>query len=258
MNLVTNSAYAMRERGGKLFVTLEPVTFDADLLARHPHLRAGPGVCLTIADTGFGMDAATQQRLFEPFFTTKPADEGTGLGLAVVRGIVKSHEAAIVLESAPQKGTTFRIYFPAAIPASALPTAVPLPTPRGHGERLLLIDDEPSVSMIAELMLARLGYEVDAFSHPVSALAAFRQAPNAFEAVITDLMMPGMSGLDITREILAIRRDVPVLLMSGNVQVNDVARAQAAGVCTIIEKPFSMQQLAQRLETALAGRVKSA
>jgi DNA-binding NtrC family response regulator len=171
---------------------------------------------------------------------------------------VKTHDGAIAVESTPGRGTTFRIYFPATAESATVRPTPPATTPRGHGERLLLVDDEPSVTMIAELMLERLGYAVDAFSEPEAARAAFREAADSFAAVVTDFTMPNMSGLDLAQEIFAIRRNVPVLLMSGNLQVNDVARAKAAGICAIIDKPFSMQQLAQRIETAIASAAKSA
>jgi PAS domain S-box-containing protein len=259
MNLATNAAYAMREHGGKLRVEVKPVTLDSTLLLRQPQMRLGPGVHLTISDTGCGMDAATQQRLFEPFFTTKPVGEGTGLGLAVVHGIVKSHTGVITVESTPQVGTTFHLYFSAATPAAlpAKPAGVSA-TPFGHGERILLVDDEPSVTSTAKLMLERLGYLVDVFSHPVPALAAFHQAPGAFRAVITDLTMPAMSGLDLAREILSVRSDLPVIIMSGNMLPGDFARARAMGIAAIVEKPFSMQYLAKRLSTLLASQAVSA
>jgi CheY-like chemotaxis protein len=259
MNLATNAAYAMRDRGGKLRVEVKSVTLDPALLLRQPQMRLGTGLRLTISDTGCGMDTATQQRLFEPFFTTKPAGEGTGLGLAVVHGIVKSHNGVITVESTPQVGTTFHIYFSAAAPAAApMKPAGASATPFGHGERLLLVDDEPSVTSTAKLMLERLGYSVEVFSHPAPALAAFHQAPGTFRAVITDLTMPSMSGLDLAREILSVRSDLPVIVMSGNMLPADFARARAMGIAAIVEKPFSMGYLAKRLSNLLAGQAISA
>ena len=251
INLATNAAYAMRKRGGTLRVTLSPLTIDDALRQVHSRLPIGTGVRLTITDNGDGMDQITKERIFEPFFTTKPVGEGTGLGLAVVHGVVQSHAAAVSVESTPGEGTTFEIIFPGATCGETAPAIAAPSMPIGHGERILLIDDEPSITMVGAQILKRLGYDVLAFSHPGAALAAFRQAPNGFHAVITDMMMPGMSGVDLAREILATRPGLPVLVTSGRMHATDLARAESAGVRDTIAKPFTVQLLAESLAKAL-------
>jgi signal transduction histidine kinase len=251
INLGTNAAHAMSERGGVLRVAVRPTEIAENLQPTHGCVRAGRGVSLRVSDTGKGMDAATRERIFEPFFTTKPVGEGTGLGLAVVHGVVQSHGGAILVESTAGVGTTFEVIFPATAQNEAAPAVVALPPPAGHGERILLIDDEPSITMVGAQMLRKLGYHVIAFSHPGAALAAFREAPAGFHAVITDLTMPGMNGVDLAREILATRPDLPILVTSGRMHATDLARAQAAGVRSTIAKPFTVQLLAESLARAL-------
>jgi two-component system cell cycle sensor histidine kinase/response regulator CckA len=254
MNLGTNAAYAMRERGGILRVALRPVMIDDSVQSGHPRLRPGPGIRLTVSDTGCGMDAITRERLFEPFFTTKPVGEGTGLGLAVVHGIVENHDARITVESQPGQGTTFDLYFAAITETAADAPAQPSrPPPPGHGERILLVDDEPAITTVGARMLEKLGYAVVSFSHPAQALVAFKQRPDAFQVLITDLTMPGMSGLELAREVLASRPNLPVLMTSGRLHKNDAERARAAGVRQTIAKPFSYEALAESLAQALNG-----
>ncbi len=251
MNLGTNAAHAMRETGGVFTVTLGPAEADPVLAAAHPQLASGRAVCLTMRDTGCGMDAPTRERIFEPFFTTKPSGEGTGLGLAVVHGIMQSHDGAIVAESEPGVGTEFRLYFPAIETDETDTSRSPFQIPRGRGERILLIDDEASIAQIGQRMLEKLGYHATALASSTSALELFTATPDAFDVIITDLTMPEITGVDLARRILSIDPDKAVILSTGFMRSLDIDRARNLGVKHFIEKPFTLHSLATQLREAL-------
>jgi CheY-like chemotaxis protein len=251
MNLGANAAHAMRERPGRFTVRLElEVVGDAPHRAL-PELRPGRHARLTVSDTGEGMSAETLDRIFEPFFTTKGPGEGTGLGLAVVHGIVRDHEGAIQVESTPGAGTTFRLYLPEhradALEGSAKQPALP----PGRGERILFIDDEPAIGTVVGKLLSRLGYRVTAFDDPTQALATFTTDPDNFQLVITDLTMPRLTGIDIARHVLAARPRLPVLLISGYSATWTPARVRELGILDLIAKPLSMDTLANAVRHAL-------
>jgi PAS domain S-box-containing protein len=251
MNLGTNAAHAMRERGGVLTVTLGLCNTDLALAAAHPQLASGRAVRLSVRDTGCGMDPVTRERIFEPFFTTKPAGEGTGLGLAVVHGIMQSHDGDITVESQPGMGTEFHLYFPAVETGEAETSNIPVQPVRGNGERILLIDDESSISQIGERMLNKLGYRATALTSSKQALDVFEQAPHSFDAIITDLTMPEITGVDLAHRMLQVRPDLPVILSTGFMHSLEIDRARGLGVKFFIEKPFTIQSLAQQLRDAL-------
>ena len=251
LNLGTNAAHAMKERGGRFDVALDSCEVGADLVRQFPQLHSGPHVRLTLSDNGCGMDASTLDRLFEPFFTTKEPGDGTGLGLAVVHGIVQSHDGAISVESRPGAGTTFRIYLPVetAVPTQPRPSAAPLP--RGNGELILFVDDESSVLALAEAMLKNLGYTTRGCSHPDQALAIFRERAADFALVVTDLSMPGMSGLDVARELLKIQPETKIILTSGYTGDLDMERCERLGFRGLLPKPFPLRTLAETIAKAL-------
>jgi PAS domain S-box-containing protein len=251
MNLGTNAAHAMRERGGVFTVTLGVCHTEPALAAAHPQLANGRAVCLCIRDTGCGMDAATRERIFEPFFTTKPSGEGTGLGLAVVHGIMQSHDGAITVDSVPGMGTEFRLYFPAIETGEAESINIPVQPARGKGERILLIDDEASIAQIGERMLNKLGYRATALTSSSQALALYQQSPDEFDAIITDLTMPEINGVEFARRVFQSRPDMPVILSTGFMHSLEIDRARNLGVKHFIEKPFTIQSLAQLLREAL-------
>jgi PAS domain S-box-containing protein len=255
MNLGTNAAHAMGRAAGCLEVALDTVLVEAATPGRPPDLADGRYVVLSVSDTGCGMDAATQERIFEPFFTTKPAGEGTGLGLSVVHGIMKSHEGAIAVDSRPGAGTTFRLYFPAAA-AGAPPTAVAPPPAevRGHGEHVVYVDDEEAVVYMAGRILERLGYRVSGFTDARQALDAFRMLPDAVDAVVTDLAMPGLSGLELAHEIRRLRPDVPVVLTSGYVRAEDVPMLRELPLTDFVLKPDTVTALGPTLHRLLTAR----
>ena len=250
MNLCTNAWQAIPGGVGRITVSLASVQVAAELgLAG---LTPGRYVCLTISDTGAGIDPAIVERIFDPFFTTKPPGEGTGLGLSVVDGIVKSHDGAIAVETLPGHGAIFHAYFP-GVEAEALPRAIePRPLPQGRGQRVLYLDDEASLVHLTARLLTRAGYEVEGFTRPAEALAAFAADSRRFDVVVSDMNMPTATGLSVAAEVLRLRPDVPVALISGFVTDELAARAEALGVKAVIFKPNLTRDLAPLISRLLA------
>ncbi len=254
MNLGTNAGHAMSQRGGLLTLRLTQGQADPALFASYPQLAKRQTLCLSVSDTGTGMDTATRERIFEPFFTTKPSNEGTGLGLAVVHGIVQDHDGAILCESEPGIGTSFRIYFPTVDPASLDVAVTPSDLPKGNGQLVLMVDDEESVVNIGSRMIKRLGYEVESFTNSAAALARFTAEPEAFDIVVTDLTMGGVTGVDIARRVFELRPGLPLIIATGFMNARDIDTARALGVRWFLEKPFSFQGLAHQLQKALSRK----
>jgi PAS domain S-box-containing protein len=250
MNLVTNAAYAIGMRAGRIDIAVDSCPAPAKSAASDD-VAPGAYACLTVKDDGAGMDRATLERIFDPFFTTKPAGQGTGLGLSVVHGIVRSHQGTVAVESEPGKGSTFRLYFPAAIETARAESSAAVSTPRGGGERVLYVDDEEALVYLTSRVLERMGYEVVGFSDPVAALEAFRENPAGFDVVVTDLSMPGMSGFHFARALLQVRPDVSVLMTSGYVRPEDRDEARALGVRELILKPDTIDELGLALARVL-------
>jgi PAS domain S-box-containing protein len=242
MNLCTNAWQAIPGGVGRITVSLATVQVaEGQGLAG---LRPGRYACLTVADSGCGIDPAIVDRIFDPFFTTKGPGEGTGLGLSVVDGIVKSHDGAIAVESVPGQGATFRAYFP-GIDAAAAPRPVsPKAAAEGRGQRILYVDDEAPLVTLTSRLLGRAGYEVEGFTRPAEALAAFAADPRRFDMVVSDMNMPTATGLSVAAEVLRLRPDVPVALISGFVTDELAARADALGVRAVIYKPNLTRELA--------------
>ena len=250
MNLGTNAAQAIGDHHGVIEVRQSREDVGVD--AVHPDLLPGQYVCLTIEDSGAGMDRQTLERVFEPFFTTKGPGMGTGLGLAVVHGIVKSHDGVVLVDSTPGGGTTFTIYFP--VLACQTPGDSPRKSdvPRGAGERVLVVDDEPSLTIVTRRMLERLGYQVVAHASSTEALAAFRADPSAFDVVISDLTMPDMTGAQLALEMRRVRADVPVILSTGYLDRLDADAARALHARELLIKPYSTEDLAAAVHRALS------
>lgn len=250
MNLCTNAAFAMREEGGILGIGLENIDIEGEATAQYPDLKPGPYVRLTVSDTGPGIEGAVKGRIFDPFFTTKGPGEGTGMGLSVVHGIVKSHGGMITVYSEPGEGTTFHVLLP-RIEGEIAPEAEkvePLPT---GSERILFVDDEEALVRMGEQMLSRLGYEVVARTSSVEALEAFRTQPDKFDLVITDLTMPNMTGKQLARELAGIRSDIPVILCTGYSQIMSDEEAKSAGIDGVVMKPMVMRELAETIRCVL-------
>jgi PAS domain S-box-containing protein len=247
MNLMTNAAYAIGNGPGEIEVILDAVTIHAELTTLR-ELRAGRYAHITISDNGCGMSTETIARVFDPFFTTKRPGEGTGLGLSVVHGIVKSHDGAITIYSQLGKGSTFHVYLPAAKGAARVSSEPQVPIQRGQGERVLYIDDDSAIVFLTARILERLGYRVTGCDNPIDGLKSFREAPDSFDVVVTDLSMPGMSGFDIARELRLIRSDVPILMTSGYVRPEDRETARSRGILDLISKPNSVEELGASLD----------
>lgn len=247
MNLCLNAAYAMRSGEGLLEICLEAVDVDASLAVRHPELKPGSYVRLTVRDNGQGIPEAMLERIFEPFFTTKAAGEGTGMGLAVVHGIVTSHGGAITVASKPGQGAAFQVYLPhlnQPAPAELSPRET---VPQGK-ERILFVDDEASLARLAKHMLTRLGHEVIVTTSSLEALATFRASPHAFDLVITDQTMPHMTGDTLARELRRIRADIPIILCTGYSHLVDANTAAAQGINAFLHKPIMARDLAKTIQ----------
>jgi len=252
LNLATNALDAMEGKPGRLTVSLQSFHPDEVFLQMHPEFRPVEYARLTVGDTGRGMEDDTLERIYEPFFTTKPFGKGTGLGLAVVHGIVKSHEGIVTVESEVGRGTNFSLYFPAQNhPPATTDTAISR-LAAGRGQKILLLDDEPTVIATLQRLLERLNYEAISANHGRQAIALFLENPPRFDLVITDLAMPEMNGLEVARQIHQIRPDLPIVLMSGYAPDLDHENLRLAGIGQRLDKPISLAALAEMLQRVLA------
>jgi PAS domain S-box-containing protein len=255
MNLCTNAWHALEGPTGRIEIGLRGVVLDAEAARRvSATLPAGRYACLTVHDNGRGMDEETRQRIFEPFFTTKPLGEGTGLGLAVAHGIVAAHGGAVAVDSEEGAGSTFRIYLPRVKGASPAERSMPLAAAHhGRGERVLYVDDDEVMVVMVERLLQRLGYDPVCHNDPAAAIAAVRAHPDDFDVAVTDLNMPGLSGLDVARELSRLRSDLPVIISSGNLPEQLQADARHAGVRALLHKQYTLEELGAVIHWVLAG-----
>ncbi len=258
MNLGTNAWHAMKNLPGRLQVRLERCVVDAahaEHAATQPRLRPGVYARISVSDTGCGMDSATLRRIFEPFFTTKPHGEGTGLGLAVVHGIMDSHDGAVTVYSQPGEGSIFHLYFPAHVGEVAMSAAVAEegPVPRGHGERILVVDDEELLTQLSQKTLVELGYNIETTMRPAAALAMVRASPQRFALVLTDQAMPGLTGILLASQLRKIRPELPIILMTGYSVSLTPEVLEAAGVRQLLLKPINLHALGTAVHAALAA-----
>ena len=252
MNLCTNAAHAMEKHGGVLKIGLcNAAATEGDGIPKSK-LEHGNYVLLTVSDTGHGMDPGVQARIFDPYFTTKEPGKGTGLGLSVVHGIVQSHGGAIQVISEVGKGTTFKVFLPRADPVEEPEPSSAQALPKG-AEKILLVDDEAALVEIGKQMLEFLGYQVEARTNPAEALELLRADPTRFDAVITDMTMPRLTGMSLAREILAIRPGIPTILCTGFSDQANEEKAQSVGIRALLYKPMTMQGLATAVRAALDG-----
>jgi PAS domain S-box-containing protein len=253
MNLGTNAMQAM-PGGGVLEIAVEPFYVRDSVARARPGLREGSYALLRVKDSGVGMDDGVQARAFEPFYTTKQSGSGTGLGLAIVRGIILDHEGSVELESEPGRGTTVTCLFPTLETGEEVTHPVEPPALGGQGERILFVDDERSLARIAERTLTDLGYRPTIETESARALDTFRQAPGAFDLLVTDFSMPGLSGVELARAVHEIRPDLPILLATGFIEDLLPQDLDEAGVSATIRKPITKRELAEALWAMLQGR----
>jgi len=250
MNLLTNAFHTMEDQGGKLDVTLKEIDLDMDDL-KDPAMLPGSYVCLTVADTGAGIDNSILDRIFEPYFSTKEKDKGTGLGLAMVHGIVKSYGGDLRVYSEPGKGSAFHVYLPVIqTRAETKETRVVSPV-EGGKERILLVDDEEQIVRMSQQMLERLGYYVTARTSSIETLEAFRAAPDKFDLVITDTTMPNMTGIELARKLMEIRSDIPIIICTGFSEKISADKATAMGIRGYVMKPIVKSELAKKIREVL-------
>lgn len=249
MNLSTNAYHAMK-KGGILEISLADIELEADFLKEHQELNPGPYIKITVSDTGHGMTPEIIERIFDPYFTTKAMGEGTGLGLAVVHGIVKSYKGAVTVQSEPGKGSAFNIFLPVIEAVQDLHEEPDTPLPTGE-ERILFVDDEPDISELGVPMLERLGYSVVAVTSSMEALELFKLQSGKFDLVITDMTMPGMTGEVLAGEIMRIRADIPIILCTGFSYLMNEKKAIQMGIRAFIMKPFVLRNIASSIREVL-------
>ncbi|MBL0716271.1 MAG: PAS domain S-box protein [Desulfosarcina sp.] len=249
MNLCTNAAQAMEEDGGHLTVRLSQVTLTDENVRRHPGLKAGDYARLSVQDTGIGIPADIVEKIFHPYFTTKEKGKGTGLGLAMVHGIVQSYGGEIHLDSVTGRGTTFLVYLP-TIKAAAETLSKEAALPSGT-ERILFIDDEAIIVDIGRQALERLGYRVETCTSSVEALEHFRRAPDRFDLIITDMTMPKMTGDQLAGEILKLRADIPIIVCTGYSRRIDNQQIGKMGIRALLMKPLNLGDLALSVRRVL-------
>jgi PAS domain S-box-containing protein len=251
MNLCTNAAYAMREKGGTLYIHVDNHAVSPSDGTPH-EINPGLYTRLTVRDTGAGMSPDIMDKIFDPFFTTKKLGEGAGLGLSVVHGIVKQSNGHITVESEPGKGSTFTVYFPqisgeieaASVSDDEIPTG---------SERILFVDDEEALVEMGEDILAELGYEVTSRMNGREALALFTVDPSRFDLIITDQTMPEMTGVELAKEILALRPNMPIIMCTGFSYAVDANKAEAAGIKAFAMKPLTKREIARTIRKVLDG-----
>jgi len=250
MNLCTNAGYAMRKTGGTLGVRLTDVRVEPEFIDEHPELEPGPYLKLTISDTGQGMSAHIMERIFEPYFTTRLKGGGTGLGLAVVHGIVKDHGGTISVSSKPGRGTSFRVYLP-VIERKARPEIRTDVSLRFGNEHVLFVDDEKPLVDLGRQMLEKCGYKVTARTSSVEAFELFKNQADKFHLVITDLTMPNMTGKELAKAVLRVRPEIPIILCTGFSEMISPESAKAFGIRSYLMKPVTISDLAGTVREVL-------
>lgn len=254
MNLCTNAIHSMRDAAGRIVLRHGAVDVDAAQAAGLPGIMPGRHVRLAVSDAGKGIDEAVLGRIFDPFFTTKPAGEGTGLGLAVVRQVVASHDGAISVKSAIGEGTTFEVYLPVTPGGAIGPVPPAADDAAPPGNRILFVDDDPAIVRLADRLLSRAGFEVRAVGSASEALEILRPDPGRFDLVLSDISMPRMSGLELAAEIRRLRPGLPVVFTTGDDAPIDADAARELGVREIVHKPWTTAQLVAALMRHLGER----
>jgi CheY-like chemotaxis protein len=252
MNLCTNAVHAIGQQGGVMEIEVQNTEINSPERNELIDLEIGSYVRISVKDSGCGMNPDVMKRIFDPYFTTKEKGVGTGLGLAVVHGIVKKSGGAIMAESEPGKGSSFHIYLP-KVTLSALYQSNPPELVRGGSERILFVDDEIMLVDIGQKTLERLGYHVVSRTSSIEALELFRIKPNDFDLVITDQTMPNMTGDRLAKELMDIRPDIPVIICTGYSQAIDPERAKKKGIKAFVMKPILVNDIAAAIRKVLDG-----
>ncbi|MFA5906924.1 MAG: ATP-binding protein, partial [Desulfobacula sp.] len=255
MNLCTNAYHAMEEKGGTLTVRLNEVTLTPSDIVDYasPECSAGPYLALEVSDTGCGMTEDIMERMFDPYFSTKEEGKGTGLGLATVYGIVKSCKGIIRVKSEVNKGSTFTVFLPVVSVENFAETgeAIRHGQDAGSGERLLVVDDDKDIALMCKEGFETLGYKVDVFFSSTNALDFFKRNYHCIDLVVTDQTMPGKTGLDLSKEMLAIKKDIPIILCSGHTGAVTKMKIEEAGIKSFVMKPVTVEELSKKIQQLL-------
>ena len=255
MNLITNAYHAVEQTGGTIHVALKETLIEKDIWQDSDSSKPGKFACITISDTGTGIDQTLIDKIFDPYFTTKELGKGTGLGLSVVHGIVKDHGGDIRVSSEVGRGTVFHVYLPLLEGAdgSMIDTANRKTYPTGS-ESILLVDDEEAIARMLQIMLEKQGYQVTTRTGSLDALGTFRANPSDFDLVITDRSMPEMTGEQLARELISIDPGISVILCTGFSDEKDEKSAREIGVKGILKKPVTRGDLAETVRKVLDER----
>lgn len=250
LNLCTNAVHAMKEKGGILEIGLDEININSSSAPQFQDLKPGPYLKLIFKDTGHGIDEDKIKSIFEPYYTTKGVGEGTGMGLAMVHGIIKHSGGKITVRSEVGKGTTFEVILPRVELDDPIEKEVKTDTPKGS-ESILIVDDEEAAVKANQQMLEKLGYNVTAKTNSLKALETFKNNPTRFDMVITDMTMPDITGKDLAREMISIRPDIPVIICTGFSNQIDEKKAKEMGIRAFIIKPIVMRKMAQTIRDVL-------
>ncbi|MFT5701790.1 MAG: PAS domain S-box-containing protein [Desulforhopalus sp.] len=250
MNLCTNAYHAMEDTGGKLNISLKEVTLSNEDLLHEPDVTAGTFIQLSIGDSGKGIAPTVKDKIFDPYFTTKETGKGTGMGLSIVHGIVKSYGGFISLYSELGEGTVFHVFLPTTEKEALTENEINDLIPIGR-ERILFVDDEEILTKMGKTMLERLGYHVTVRNSSLEALETFQNEPDKFDIVITDQTMPGMTGSDLSRRMLQIRPDIPIILCTGYSTIISEGKAKSMGIKEFAFKPLAKRDMARLIRKVL-------
>ena len=250
MNLAVNARDAM-SHGGKLRITAENFTIDANFARLHIEAHEGPYVLITVADTGVGIPPVILDRIFEPFFTTKEVGRGTGLGLSTALGIIKSHGGFIDVYSEVERGTQFKVFLPACEAAALLPPEEELP--QGNGELILVVDDETQIGEVTKATLETFNYQVLTANSGIDALAVYAQNQNAIDVVLTDIMMPSMNGKTLIRTIKKINPNIKIVVFSGLVSNREIIAELNGSIAAFINKPYTTETLLKTIHQVVSN-----